>query len=93
MTTYSAPEIRRAFRAWGRGERGNLRPRIPQPTVEIPVPPECRELIRQGALVAVSSSGGKDSQAMTILLSRNRSPPTSSIAVHAPLGEVEWGGY
>ena len=32
---------------------------------EIHVPPECRELIRTGALVAVNHNGGKDSQAMT----------------------------
>ena len=37
---------------------------------DIRVPSECREMIRAGALVAVSHSGGKDSQAMTILLSR-----------------------
>ena len=30
---------------------------------EILLPPECREMIRAGALVAVSHSGGKDSQA------------------------------
>ncbi len=37
---------------------------------EFPVPPRCRKLIRAGALVAINHSGGKDSQAMTILLSR-----------------------
>ena len=57
----------------------------------IPVPPECREMIRRGALVAVSTSGGKDSQAMTILLSRIV-PRDRFVAVHAPLGEVEWPG-
>ena len=57
----------------------------------IPVPPECRETIRRGALVAVSTSGGKDSQAMTILLSRIV-PRDQLIAVHAPLREVEWPG-
>ena len=36
----------------------------------IPVPEECRAAIRAGALVALSTSGGKDSQAMTVLLSR-----------------------
>ena len=30
---------------------------------DIRVPPECREMIRAGALVAISTSGGKDSQA------------------------------
>ncbi len=58
---------------------------------EIRVPSECRELIRAGALVALSHSGGKDSQAMTILLS-SIVPRDRLIAVHAPLGEVEWPG-
>ena len=58
---------------------------------EIRVPPECREMIRAGALVAVNHSGGKDSQAMTILLSRIV-PRAQLAAVHAPLGEVEWEG-
>ena len=58
---------------------------------DIRVPPECREMIRAGALVAVSHSGGKDSQAMTILLSRI-APPGQLVVVHAPLGEVEWEG-
>ena len=46
-------------------------------------------MIRAGALVAVNYSGGKDSQAMTILLSRIV-PRAQLVAVHAPLGEVEW---
>ena len=58
---------------------------------DIRVPSECREIIRAGALVAVSHSGGKDSQAMTILLSRIV-PRDRLVAVHAPLGEVEWPG-
>ena len=57
----------------------------------IPVPPQCREMIRTGALVAVNSSGGKDSQCMTILLSRIV-PREHMVAVHAPLAEVEWPG-
>ena len=56
---------------------------------DIPVPPRCRQMIRAGALVAVSSSGGKDSQAITILLS-GIVPAEQTIVVHAPLGEVEW---
>ena len=51
--------------------------------------PECRETIRAGALVAVSISGGKDCRAMTILLS-HIVPRDRLVAVHAPLGEVEW---
>ncbi len=58
---------------------------------EIHVPPECREMIRAGALVAISTSGGKDSQAMTILLSRIV-PRDRLVAVHAPLAGVEWPG-
>ena len=57
--------------------------------IDIPIPPECRRLISRGALVAMNVSGGKDSQAMTILLSRIV-PHAQLVAVHAPLGEVEW---
>ena len=56
-----------------------------------PYRPECREMIRRGALVSSSTSGGKDSQAMTILLARIV-PLDQLVAVHAPLGEVEWPG-
>ena len=66
-------------------------PRHGRPAAEIQVPPECRDMIRHGALVSVSSSGGKDSQAMTILLSRIV-PRDQLLVVHAPLGEVEWPG-
>ena len=58
---------------------------------DIPVPPRCRQMIRAGALVVINTSGGKDSQAMTILLSRIV-PRGQIVAVHAPLGEVEWPG-
>ena len=58
---------------------------------DVPVPPPCNEMIRAGALVAINSSGGKDSQCMTILLSR-LVPREQLLAVHAPLGEVEWPG-
>ncbi len=58
---------------------------------DIPVPPACREMVRSGALVAVNHSAGKDSQAMTIVLSRIV-PPAQLVAVHAPLGEMEWPG-
>ena len=49
------------------------------------------KMIRAGALVAVNHSGDKDSQAMTILLSRIVLRDRL-VAVHAPLGEVEWPG-
>ena len=52
---------------------------------DIPIPRECRQLIRRGALVAINSSGGKDSQAMTILHSRIF-PSDQLTVVHAPLG-------
>ena len=55
------------------------------------LPPECRAAIRGGALVAISHSGGKDSQAMTILVSR-LVPPGQLLVVHAPLGDIEWPG-
>ena len=58
---------------------------------DIPVPAQCRNLIDHGALVVVNSSGGKDSQAMTILLERIV-PRDQLLVVHAPLGEVEWPG-
>ena len=57
----------------------------------LPVPPQCRELIERGALVTVSHSGGKTSQAMTILLSRIV-PRDQLVVVHAPLAEVDWPG-
>ena len=53
------------------------------------IPSECRVLIDCGALVAVSHSGGKDSQTMTILLSRIV-PREQLLIVHAPLGDMEW---
>ena len=58
---------------------------------DLPVPPACRALVERGALVAVNHSGGKDSQCMTILLSRIV-PCEQLLVVHAPLGEVEWPG-
>ena len=58
---------------------------------DIRAPSKCRDMIRTGALVAINHSGGKDSQAMTILLSRIV-PRGQILAVHASLGEVEWPG-
>ena len=58
---------------------------------DIPIPRECRHLIGRGAVVAINASGGKDSQAMPSLLSR-LVPRDQLVAVHAPLGEVEWPG-
>ncbi len=68
----------------------NARPVVP-PVRHLPVPPGCRRMIRDGALFAINHSGGKDSQAMTILLSRII-PHDRIVIVHAPLGAVEWPG-
>ena len=54
---------------------------------DITVPPRCEKMIRAGALVAISRSGGKDSQAMTIMLPRIVSR-AQLVAVHAPLGRA-----
>ena len=92
-----------APRGPGRGARGRERRRAPRPehaiqtgthamsNADIPIPREWRKLIRDGALLAINSSGGKDSQAMTILLSRIV-PRNQLVVVHAPLGEVDWPG-
>ena len=66
-------------------------PRGCQPAADLHIPPECRDMIRRGALVAINSSGGKDSQAMTILLARIV-PHDQLVVVHAPLHVVEWPG-
>ena len=58
---------------------------------DVALPSRCEQMIRAGALVAINSSGGKDSQAMTVLLSRII-PRQQLLVVHAPLGEVEWPG-
>lgn len=61
------------------------------PLAPLSVPAECRILIRRGALIAISHSGGKDSQAMTALLSAI--VPHYQLAIfHAPLETVEWPG-
>lgn len=55
----------------------------------IDLPAQARELSHGGALFAVSHSGGKDSQAMTLAV-RSVVPDRQILIVHAPLGEVEW---
>jgi DNA sulfur modification protein DndC len=49
------------------------------------------ELIQAGALFVINSSGGKDSQAMTIQLSRFI-PLKQLVIIHSHLPEVEWEG-
>lgn len=48
-------------------------------------------LIKRGALFVVNHSGGKDSQAMYLLL-RLLVPREQLVIIHADLGEVEWAG-
>ena len=55
------------------------------------VPSTIAREIAASTLFAISHSGGKDSQAMTILL-RRIIPPDRLVVVHAPLGRVEWPG-
>ena len=50
-----------------------------------------QDLVDAGALFAVSHSGGKDSQAMMIRIA-DLVPADQVIAIHAPLGDVEWPG-
>ena len=50
-----------------------------------------RKQVQRGALFVVNHSGGKDSQAMTLVLSR-RIPLRQLLFIHAPLGAVEWPG-
>ena len=64
---------------------------MPVNLADVAVPPRCEQMIRAGALVVVNSSGGKDSQGMTIVLSRIVARE-QLLVVHAPLGEVEWPG-
>lgn len=62
-----------------------------QPPANLHILPECRDMIRRGAFIAINSSGGKDSSAMTILLFKVV-PRDQLVAVHAPLGEIESPG-
>lgn len=55
------------------------------------IPVEIPQLVRTGALFVVNHSGGKDSQAMYLLL-RDLVPAAQLVLVHADLGEVEWPG-
>lgn len=54
-------------------------------------PPEIHDLVHRGALFVVNHSGGKDSQAMYLVLSA-LVPRSQLIIVHADLAEVEWAG-
>ncbi len=58
---------------------------------KISIPLEVQQLIGLGALFVINSSGGKDSQAMTIHLSRIISKH-QLVIIHSHLPEVEWAG-
>lgn len=57
----------------------------------IQVPDQVRELVAAGAVVVLNDSGGKDSQAMRILVSQVI-PASQLVVIHASLGDVEWPG-
>jgi 3'-phosphoadenosine 5'-phosphosulfate sulfotransferase (PAPS reductase)/FAD synthetase len=50
---------------------------------------QVKSLIERGALFIVNHSGGKDSQAMYLLI-RDLVPASQIVIVHADLGDVEW---
>lgn len=54
--------------------------------------PEITRLIAQGALFAINTSGGKDSQAMGIEMLKLGIPARQLVFIHADLSEVEWRG-
>jgi len=56
-----------------------------------PIPAHVLDLVRRGALFVVNHSGGKDSQAMLIVL-RRFVPADQLLVVHAELPGVEWDG-
>lgn len=55
------------------------------------IPTEIQSLIARGALFVVNHSGGKDSQAMYLVL-RAMVPREQLVIIHADLGAVEWAG-
>ena len=55
------------------------------------IPAHAHGAARAGALFAISHSGGKDSQAMTLEIA-GFVPIRQIVAFHAPLGEEEWPG-
>lgn len=54
-------------------------------------PQQIQDLIARGAMFVVNHSGGKDSQAMYLVL-RDLVPREQLVIVHADLGAVEWAG-
>lgn len=55
------------------------------------VPDQIAVMVRAGAVVMLNDSGGKDSQAMRILV-RSVVPAAQLVVIHASLGDVEWPG-
>lgn len=55
------------------------------------IPEQIQELIDAEALFVINHSGGKDSQAMTLMLEK-LIPEEQRVIVHAHLPEVEWEG-
>lgn len=61
----------------------------------VALPPEIERALERGAALAISVSGGKDSQAMLIALTRlhrERGWRGDLFAIHADLGRIEWTG-
>lgn len=57
----------------------------------VSMPEQALELLGEGALFVLNDSGGKDSQAMRIVL-RDLVPRSQLLVIHATLGRVEWPG-
>lgn len=65
----------------------------PIPDGQILVPPEVEQVLSQGAALAISISGGKDSQALLngLVTEKHRLGwPGPVFAIHAHLGRAEW---
>ena len=57
----------------------------------INIPPVIQQALESGATLAISISGGKDSQALLNALNRRKyNWPGPSFAIHAHLGRAEW---
>ena len=56
---------------------------------DIPVPPKCREMIRQGAAVAISTSGGKKRMGMFCLRHLVGLLPSIMRSRHFPLWIIQ----
>jgi 3'-phosphoadenosine 5'-phosphosulfate sulfotransferase (PAPS reductase)/FAD synthetase len=70
-------------------------PLLPQPDTEISLPPTIVRALEAQADLALSSSGGKDSQAQQRAVSRlhrARGWHGRIFAIHADLGRIEWYG-